>query len=103
MKFAYLWSTAVLATFHVGSVVNGGESSEKAPQIIVLKLDDVTAQGGRGNVPVSSRWQRVTDFIEKNKLKATYGIISWSLEQAIREGRQGQGVSRTARPSRHVG
>ena len=81
MKFAYLWAAAVLACFLIGPVVNGGESSEKAPQIIVLKLDDVTAQGGRGSVPVSSRWQRVTDFIEKNKLKAAYGIIGWSLEQ----------------------
>ena len=64
MKFAYFSAAAVLATSLVGPVVSGGESSEKAPQIIVLKLDDVTTHGGRGNLPVSPRWQRVTDFIE---------------------------------------
>ena len=32
-------------------------------------------------MPVSVRWQRVTDFIQQNKLKASYGIIGWSLEQ----------------------
>jgi peptidoglycan/xylan/chitin deacetylase (PgdA/CDA1 family) len=81
VKFTRLWSAAVLATSLLGQVVNGGETTGKPPQIIVLKLDDVTTQGGRGSLPVSSRWQRVTDFIEQNNLKASYGIIGWSLEQ----------------------
>ena len=81
MNSAHLWAAAVLAFPFFGPVVNGSETSEKAPQIIVLKLDDVTTHGGRGNVPVSPRWQRVTDFIETNQLKASYGIIGWSLEQ----------------------
>lgn len=81
MKSAYLRAAAILAVSLIGPVVSGGEPTERAPQIIVLKLDDVTAQGGRGNAPVSPRWQRLTDFIEKNHLKASYGIIGWSLEQ----------------------
>jgi len=81
VKRACSWVAAVLSASLIGPVVNGGESSEKAPQIIVLKLDDVTPHGGRGNLPVSPRWQRVTDFIAQNHLKASYGIIGWSLEQ----------------------
>ena len=79
MKLTLLCSAVVLVCS--SAVVHGGETTGQPPQVIILKLDDVTAQGGRGSVPVSSRWQRVTDFIEKNKLKAAYGIIGWSLEQ----------------------
>jgi peptidoglycan/xylan/chitin deacetylase (PgdA/CDA1 family) len=79
VKFAFLCSPAVLAFF--SAVVNSGEPTGQPPQIIILKLDDVTWQGGRGSVPVSPRWQRVTDFVVQNKLKAAYGIIGWSLEQ----------------------
>lgn len=78
MKLTLLGTAAVLA---LSAVLNGGETTAKPPQIIILKLDDVTWQGGRGNLPVSPRWQRVTDFIVQNKLKAAYGIIGWSLEQ----------------------
>ena len=81
MKLAYLCLATVLGISLLGAAVNGGESPQTAPQIIILKLDDVTWQGGRGDVPVSVRWQRVTDFIQQNKLKASYGIIGWSLEQ----------------------
>jgi peptidoglycan/xylan/chitin deacetylase (PgdA/CDA1 family) len=81
VKFAYLWLATVLGISLWGAGSSSGEPPEKAPQIIILKLDDVTWRGGRGDVPVSPRWQRVTDFIEKNNLKASYGIIGWSLEQ----------------------
>lgn len=79
MKFAFLCTAAILACS--SAVVHGGETTGQPPQIIILKLDDVTGQGGRGSVPVSPRWQRVTDFVVQNKLKAAYGIIGWSLEQ----------------------
>ena len=58
-----------------------GTKPGRAPQAIILKLDDVTSNGARGNVPVSPRWQRVADFIEQSKLKASFGIIGSSLEQ----------------------
>jgi peptidoglycan/xylan/chitin deacetylase (PgdA/CDA1 family) len=58
-----------------------GETTGKAAQIIILKLDDVTTHGAHGSVPVSPRWQRVADFVEQNDLRASFGIIGWSLEQ----------------------
>jgi peptidoglycan/xylan/chitin deacetylase (PgdA/CDA1 family) len=51
------------------------------PQIILLKLDDITTDGASGKLPISPRWQRTADFIEKNNLKAGFGIIGFSLEQ----------------------
>ena len=32
-------------------------------------------------MPVSPRWQRIADFIEKSNLKASFGIIGSSLEE----------------------
>ena len=57
-----------------------GSSPAKA-QVILLKLDDVTARGAAGGRPVSPRWERVIDFIETNHLKAGCGIIGSSLER----------------------
>lgn len=57
------------------------QNARKAPQVIILKLDDVTPQGAHGSVPVSARWQRVADFVEQNHIKAAFGIIGYSLEQ----------------------
>ena len=62
-----------------GSAAVSGDPSSKAPQVIVLKLDDVVAHDARS--PVSPRWQRTADFIEKSGLKASFGIIGFSLEQ----------------------
>lgn len=59
----------------------GDEGSRKPPQVAILKLDDVIAHRARGGSPVSPRWQRVADFIEKSNLKASFGIIGYSLEQ----------------------
>jgi len=44
------------------------------PQIIVLKLDDIIAPG-------MPRWQRVTEFLEREGIGASYGIMGYSLEQ----------------------
>ena len=58
----------------LGSVAGGPSfAAEETPQVVVLKLDDVVTD----NAP---RWQRVTDFLEDNDLKASYGIIGYSLE-----------------------
>ncbi|WP_255495136.1 hypothetical protein [Dysgonomonas sp. 521] len=51
----------------------------KEQKIVVLKLDDVTA-GDNGEI-VSSRWQRVADYIEGKKIKAGFGIIGFSLAE----------------------
>ena len=55
-------------------------SAPAKPQVILLKLDDLTARGASGGKAVSPRWQRVADFIETNHLKAAFGIIGSSLE-----------------------
>ena len=49
-------------------------------QVIVFKFDDVTELGAVAGGPVSPRWQRMTDYIEKNHLKASSGVICDSLE-----------------------
>jgi len=48
------------------------------PPAIVLKLDDLTADGGG----VSPRWKRLTDFALERKLKISIGIITQSLATA---------------------
>lgn len=54
--------------------------AEPAAPVIILKLDDITRGGARGNEPISPRWQRCVDFIEREHLKASLGIIGFSLE-----------------------
>ncbi|MGO8702270.1 MAG: DUF2334 domain-containing protein [Candidatus Brocadiia bacterium] len=49
-------------------------------QIIIFKFDDVIAGWENKNDVVPPRWQRMTDFIEKNRLKASSGVIGESLE-----------------------
>jgi peptidoglycan/xylan/chitin deacetylase (PgdA/CDA1 family) len=44
-------------------------------------LDDLTRNGAHGAQAVSPRWQRCADFIQKDHLKASFGIIGESLEQ----------------------
>ncbi len=43
------------------------------PPVVILKLDDVRQ-------PLHPNWQRVADYIETNRLKASFGIIGSSLE-----------------------
>jgi peptidoglycan/xylan/chitin deacetylase (PgdA/CDA1 family) len=72
---------AFLALPSLWPLANGEGTSQKAPQAIILKLDDVTTHGAHKGLPVSPRWQRVADFIEKSNIKASFGIIGSSLEQ----------------------
>ncbi len=51
-----------------------------APLRVMLKLDDLVRQGSLPTATVSPRWQRVTDFLEGKKIKASYGILCDSLE-----------------------
>lgn len=55
-------------------------ASAAGKQIIILKLDDIV-QDGNKKLPISPRWQKLADFLEKNKLKAGFGIIGESLEK----------------------
>ena len=72
MRYATL-SFSILALFAAGFSDSKAFSAD-APQVIVLKLDDIVTD----NAP---RWQRVTDFLAEQDLKASYGIIGYSLEE----------------------
>lgn len=47
--------------------------------IVLLKLDDLDGDFN-GVAGVSSRWEKVTFFLEKNNIPASYGVIGDSLE-----------------------
>lgn len=55
-------------------------SKKQDQKIVILKLDDVVANADSGQV-ISTRWQRVTDYIENKKIKAAFGVIGFSLEK----------------------
>ncbi len=80
MRIAFVcWIlAAIMASASLGA--DSAEPSRQAPQVIILKLDDVTTHGARGDLPVSARWQRVADFCERSQVKASFGIIGFSLE-----------------------
>lgn len=46
----------------------------------MLKLDDVVRHGKGSGAAVSPRWQRVTDFLKAERIKANYGLLADSLE-----------------------
>ena len=50
------------------------------PQIILLKLDDVVA-GRLSSTPVPPKWQKTLDYLKKNNIKGSFGIICESLEK----------------------
>ena len=84
MKRAALFSTvsALLVSLFCVTAAHSQDSSEaKSPQVVILKLDDVVGGGWQADKPVSDRWLRVTDFIEKEDIKASFGIIGYSLEE----------------------
>ena len=54
---------------------------EPNANIVMLKLDDVTNDPtGKQAAGVPVKWQKVTDFLESNKIPASYGVIGGSLE-----------------------
>jgi len=55
-------------------------ASPAQAQVIIFKFDDVIELGADAAGPVSPRWRRVTDYIERNHLKASSGVICDSLE-----------------------
>ncbi|MCF7974957.1 MAG: hypothetical protein K9N55_14155 [Phycisphaerae bacterium] len=72
------WSDPAL---DVARVLESLKTPDKAPQKIILKLDDVVAAPSSDASPVSPRWRRVTEFLSDSNLKASFGIIGYSLEQ----------------------
>jgi peptidoglycan/xylan/chitin deacetylase (PgdA/CDA1 family) len=78
---------AGLAAMMLAACGRGGVSAadtaaaKTTGKVIILKLDDVTPHGAHGRAPVSPRWQRVADYLEKSNIRASFGIIGSSLEQ----------------------
>ena len=54
-------------------------SAVQRRQVIILKLDDVL-QSNEGGGPVALRWKRITEYLETNHIKGSFGIICSSLE-----------------------
>jgi hypothetical protein len=74
----HLFFAITLAT--VG-ILRGAEREAAAPApVVMLKLDDLVRQGKQPTSTVSQRWQRTTDFLEGEKIKASYGLLVDSLE-----------------------
>ena len=83
MKLSFLLPTAIaLLAFAIHEYAAGAEEEQdKTPQVIILKLDDITDYGAPNGPPVHPRWQRVTDFLGDSGIKAAFGIIGYSLEE----------------------
>jgi hypothetical protein len=47
---------------------------------VLLKLDDLIRSSPDPKAGPGARWQRVTDFLTAEGVKANYGILAWSLE-----------------------
>jgi peptidoglycan/xylan/chitin deacetylase (PgdA/CDA1 family) len=74
-------SMVFFSVAYLAGIANGSDALDEAPQVIVLKLDDVVAHRSPDGLPVSPRWQRITDFLKESNVKASYGIIGFSLEE----------------------
>lgn len=81
MKTHTLFLLHTLVSFSLlsyGSTVCA-EPAKPGP-IVMLKFDDLVRHGKGPEATVSPRWQRTTDFLEAEKIKASYGILCDSLE-----------------------
>ena len=77
-----LLATSLLCSIAGASTLSTMETkTEKTHQVIILKLDDLVVDHDNEELPVSSRWQRLTDFLKKSNIKASYGIIGYALEE----------------------
>ncbi|OGV58643.1 MAG: hypothetical protein A2X45_22630 [Lentisphaerae bacterium GWF2_50_93] len=81
MKIAML-SGCLAAAILAGTAVSAQETPKAKAQVIILKLDDMCTNGApsNGSKAVSPRWQKVIDFVQAKKIKATIGVMGNSLE-----------------------
>jgi len=79
---AILASVVALASLAMLVAARAEDAPAKpaAKPVIILKLDDITRGGAHGSEPISARWQKCIDFLEKEQVKASLGIIGESLE-----------------------
>lgn len=51
------------------------------PPIILLKLDDVTANGAPPGRPIVPAWERIVDYLAQRQIKSSLGVICFTLEE----------------------
>ena len=73
-KFLVAIVGVCIAGASAAMTVGAAEPSQTSAQVIILKLDDVVG-------PPSPAWQRITEFLRTSRIKASYGIIGYSLEE----------------------
>ena len=83
--FAALLAAASVATPLTAAEVPVPANACKPPPTrpalaVMLKLDDLVRHGQGPNATVSPRWQRMTEFLEREKIKASFGLLAESLE-----------------------
>jgi len=74
------WILALLPLLASGTLVAAAEAGAAAGPVVILKLDDLARHGAGPQATVSPRWQRITDFLEGEKIKASFGLFGDSLE-----------------------
>jgi len=62
------------------AVISHSIAGEAGGPLVMLKLDDLVRHGKTPESSVSPRWQKVTDFLRAEGVKANFGIICESLE-----------------------
>ena len=75
-------SGCLAAAIFTGTAVNAQEAKKEKVPVVILKLDDMCTNGApsNGSNAVSPRWQKLIDYIQNKKLKATIGVMGFSLE-----------------------
>jgi hypothetical protein len=74
------WLLALLSLLAPGAMLAAAEASGASGPVVMLKLDDLARHGAGPQATVSPRWQRVTEFLEGEKIKASFGMFGDSLE-----------------------
>ncbi len=81
MKIAMLGGLLAASVFS-GVVLDAQDTKKEKVPIVILKLDDMCTNGApsNGSAVVSPRWQKLIDYIQNKKLKASIGVMGFSLE-----------------------
>ena len=79
------WGGDVPAKAAAPAPASATPASSPAPaspggQVVILKFDDVV-QNADANQPAPAGWLRMADYVEKNNIKAGFGILCESLEK----------------------
>ena len=74
-------NTSLLACLATGALFGTPLSAQDAPApVVILKMDDMAPGGAPPGKAVPARWQRLIDFLEARKIRASIGVMGFSLE-----------------------